>query len=269
MIVVSRDNKTVRLPQVSQARLKLFTLSNKSYLRRHFRRIAVLKSGLPRIFSQPTVVYLNHPSWWDPLVCLFLSRCFFADRVSFAPMDAAMLERYGFFRHLGFFGVERDAIRGASNFLRTSRALLASSRNMLWITPQGRFADVRERPLRLQTGLATIAGTLPGVVFVPLAMEYSFWTESRPEILVSFGRCLTFNGKRRIGTAQCNHILSDALEDTQDNLATAVCRRNPRDFLTIHRGQQGGNRIYDVSRRLKAWARGQSFAAEHQRESNE
>ena len=84
------------------------------------------------------------------------------------------------------FGVEQDTPRGALTFLRTARALLASSQNAVWLTPQGRFMDVRERPLRLKDGLGALATREPSAAFIPLAIEFAFWTESRPEILVSF-----------------------------------------------------------------------------------
>ena len=47
---------------------------------------------------------------------------------------------------LGVFGVEPKTMRGAREFLRTSRSILARPRTALWITAQGRFADARERP---------------------------------------------------------------------------------------------------------------------------
>ena len=64
----------------------------------------------------PLVIYSNHASWWDPLVGLVLKSEFFADRTPFAPMDAAMLERYKLFARLGFFGVEQHSRRGAIAF---------------------------------------------------------------------------------------------------------------------------------------------------------
>ena len=94
------------------------------------------------------MVYLNHPSWWDPLVCLVLAHRCFPGRAAFAPMDAAQLERYRFFRKLGAFGVERGTRHGAAAFLRIGTKVLARPGAMLWLTPQARFADARERPLR-------------------------------------------------------------------------------------------------------------------------
>ena len=175
-------------PHVSAGVMKVFAAYSRRYVRRHFHSFRILRSGLPpRDSARPLVIYLNHAAWWDPLVCLLLTREFFADRTSFAPIDAAMLERYGFFKHLGFFGIEPQTPRGARKFLRTTHAILASSGNAVWLTPQGRFLDVRERPLRLQDGLGARARHEPSAAFVPPAIEYSFWTEPRPEILVSFG----------------------------------------------------------------------------------
>ena len=38
--------------------------------------------------TRPIVIYLNHASWWDPLVCLYLARRFFRDWTSVAPIEA-------------------------------------------------------------------------------------------------------------------------------------------------------------------------------------
>ena len=185
MKVVTQEASRAALPHVSSGLLKVFAAYTRGYVRRHFHSFRILKSGLPpRDLARPLVIFLNHASWWDPLVCLLLSREFFPDRTSFAPIDAAMLERYGFFKHLGFFGIEQQTATGARKFLRTMRAILASSRNAVWLTPQGRFMDVRERPLRLQSGLGALATQSQSTLFIPLAIEYAFWTEPRPEILV-------------------------------------------------------------------------------------
>ena len=55
----------------------------------------------------------------------------------------------------------RTTARGAREFLRTSRAILARPRTALWITAQGRFADARERPAAIQPGVAHLV-TSPG-----------------------------------------------------------------------------------------------------------
>ena len=98
--------------------------------------------------GDPPVIYVNHASWWDPLVLLLLTHQLYPGRKFFAPMDAKALERYGFFRRIGCFGVELGSLRGAKQFLGASLAALGLPDGGLCVTPQGRFADVRERPVR-------------------------------------------------------------------------------------------------------------------------
>jgi hypothetical protein len=110
-----------------------------------------------------------------------------------------MIERYGFFKHLGFFGVEKNTPRGAITFLRTAHAILASSCNALWLTPQGRFMDVRERPLRLEDGLGALA-TLEPAPYSSRCHQYAFWTEppGNPGLLRQADRA-----GRRASTHRC------------------------------------------------------------------
>lgn len=249
-------------PRVSRGMLKIFAAYSRGYLRRRFHAVRVLKGALPpRDCPHPVVIYLNHAAWWDPLVCLLLAREFFPSRTSFAPIDAAMLERYRIFKRLGFFGIEQGTTRGARTFLRTAQATLASSANTLWLTPQARFADVRERPPRLQDGLGALAARNPNVAFIPLAIEYAFWTEPRPEILVAFGEPIFPAADRMAG--EWTRILTGALEQIQDDLAAHSCHRHAVDWLVLNRGKAGVNAIYDAWRALRAGFRGQPFARAH------
>ena len=254
-------------PHVSAAAMKGFAAYSRRYVRRNFHSVRILKSGRPpRDSARPIVIYLNHASWWDPLVCLLLSREFFPARTSFAPIDAAMLARYGFFKHLGFFGIEPQTQRGARTFLRTAHDLLASSRNAVWLTPQGRFMDVRERPLRLEEGLGALATREPSTVFIPLAIEYAFWSEPRPEILVSFGEPIVPAAKPARPAAAWTRVFTDALETAQDELATRSCRRDATEWITLNRGKSGVSGIYDGWRWLRARLRGEKFEPEHHAE---
>ncbi len=252
-------------PHVSHLVLKAFAAYSRRYLRQNFHGLRILKSGQPpRHSARPIVIYLNHAAWWDPLVCLLLAREFFPERTSFAPIDAAMLKRYGFFKHLGFFGVTPETQRGARTFLRTTHALLASSRNAVWFTPQGRFMDVRERPLRLEAGLGVLAAREPGALFIPLAIEYSFWTEPRPEILVSFGEPIVPGAEPARVASDWTRILTDALEAAQDELAQRSCRREVNQWVALQRGKLGGSAIYDAWRWLRSQVQGEKFRPEHQ-----
>jgi len=209
------------------------------------------------------VVYLNHASWWDPLVGLLLARTHLPQLSSYVPIDAAMLERYRFFRKLGCFGVERGTLRGGRNFLRTADRILARRDSLLWITPQGRFADVRERPLQLEEGVGVLASRHPDAAFVPLALEYVFWSEPRPEILVSFGQpLLPMDRPAQSGKSWTQHFAA-TLGVEQERLAQASMRRDPSEWVTMNRGRAGIQFFYDLWRRIGALVRGKTYVPGH------
>jgi 1-acyl-sn-glycerol-3-phosphate acyltransferase len=253
-------------PNVSAQAVKLFAAYTRRYLRKRFHAFRILRSGLPpRDLARPLVIFLNHASWWDPLVCILLARQFLPDRTSFAPIDAAMSARYHFFRHLGFFPIEQKAPRGALAFVRKAHAVLASPDHALWLTPQGRFVDVRERPLRFQNGLGALAAREPDAAFAPLAIEYAFWAEPRPEILCTFGNPIVPHNARR-DASEWTSFFTEALETLQNDLSARSCRRETTDWLTLNRGRSDVSGVYDAWRWARARLRGEPFTAEHQPE---
>jgi len=195
-----------------------------------FSAIRVSKAGLPAFHDgRPLIIYSNHPSWWDPVVYMIVLPKFFPQRQGFGPMDAAELGRWGFFRRLGVFGVERG-VRGAAKFLLFARTGLARPNTALWITAEGAFTDARSRPRHLQPGIAHLARDVPGIILLPLALEYVFWNESRPEILLRFGEPIE-GGPGRV--ANWTARLTDALTASMDALAQESASRDRSLFTTV------------------------------------
>jgi len=249
------------LPAVSPTAVRLFTAYSRSYVRRRFHSVRILRKGQPpTLHGRPVVFYLNHASWWDPLVCLLLARRYFDDRTSYAPIDRQMLERYAFFKRLGFFGVNSGRTR---RFLRTADAILANPNAALWITPQGDFTDVRTRPLQFQSGLGALALRHPETSFVPLAIEYPFWTEPQPEILLAFGRPIVPALEELTTTESCYGALLAGLEETQDTLGASSCLRTTDEWLWLDSGKSGVTPAFDAWQWLRAKLRGGAFHREH------
>lgn len=255
-------------PPISRALVRLFTLYSRGYLRRHFHTVRLLKTHvLPGPFDQlPIIVFLNHAAWWDPLICLLLAQKYFPNRASYAPIESAALGRYRFLGKLGFFGVETGSSRGATTFLQTSAAILDSVRRILWLTPQGQFADVRARPIAMQRGLAHLATRVPPSVLLPLAIEYTFWEERTPEVLLAFGTPLfTQHHRDSCGPDDWAAELERTLQDAQDALAAAAQRRVPNEWQVLLHGTAGTTMFYDAWRRVRALLRREKFQPEHSR----
>ena len=248
---------------------RLFAYYLRLRVRRGFHAMR-LSGGLPVVpGGQPVIVFANHPSWWDPAVFIILGDRLFRGRPGYAPMEADALRRYGFFRRLGAFGIEKNTTQGARRFLEVAHAVLAErgagGRAMIWVTAEGDFTDPRVRPVRLRPGVGHLARSIPNAVLLPLAMEYVFWNESRPELLLRFGAPIAADTAVR--PAEWTQRLQTALAREMDALAADSASREKQRFRTLLTGRAGSSTIYDTTRRLRATVRGQPFSAAHEEEA--
>jgi 1-acyl-sn-glycerol-3-phosphate acyltransferase len=228
-------------------------------LKRHFHAVRLSKGQRPdpsAIRGKPLIVYFNHPSWWDPLICLQLAARLFPDRTHYGPIDGAALGKYGFFEKLGFFGIEAGTARGARRFLAVSQEILSRPDTALWIAAEGRFSDPRERPVRLRSGIGHLASRVPKAVLLPLALEYPFWEERSPEALGRFGEEV-LSGDADLAAADWTPILEEQLAAALDVLAAEALSRDTAGFEVLLGGaaEVGGDSVW---RRLKDRFRGRS-----------
>ena len=229
---------------------------------RRFNAVRIARDGLPVVpLGRPVIICSNHPSWWDPAFFMLMQMLLFPNRRGFGPMDAVALAKYGLFERMGVFGIELDSRQGAVRFLDVSSRILADPANVLWITAQGGFADARERPIRLRPGIAHLLRRSPDAVVLPLAMEYSFWNEGKPEALARFGAPIAAGRAR--GVAEWTELLEAELTRTADALAADSQRRDVRLFQRLMRGNVAVGPVYSLYRRLRAMATGQEIDVSH------
>lgn len=234
------------------------------YFRRHMGALRLARWGRPPDLAadRPLVIVMNHPGWWDGALVVLLGDRLFPDRETYCPIDADMLAKYRVFGRMGGFGVSPDG-RGAADFLATSAEILARPGAAYWITAQGRFSDVRERPLGVKPGVARLAEIAPGAAFLPLAVEYDFWEERGAEACVAFGAPIPGEALAALARRERVARLESALADTMDRLATDVRARDPARFATLLSGRAGIGGVYDGWRRVSALLRGRRFDPSH------
>jgi 1-acyl-sn-glycerol-3-phosphate acyltransferase len=254
----------VDAPAISTWILFCFRRIVRGYFRRHFHGVRTI--GAERFVhdGSPLIVYANHSSWWDPMVSILLADRLMHQRKHYAPMDAAALERYAIFKKLGIFPVDTKSPRGAAQFLRAGRAILDAG-GVLWVTPQGKFVDPRERPLQFKPGLAALASrvaTASGTCVVfPMAIEYTFWDERLPECLLRFGEPV----RVAAGDApeEIELRLKQALLVTMDALKEAALCRDASHFQVLAAGTAGTGGFYSIGLRIEAFLRGKKYRPEH------
>src|SRR4051812_7710984 len=223
--------------------------------------------GLPSLpaGAGPLVIYSNHPAWWDAALYILAADRLFPDRESYAPIDAEMLQQYGVFGRIGAFGVDLNSARGAAAFLSASAEILSGQNRALWITAQGRFSDVRERPLGVKPGVARLPELAPNCTVVPLAIEYSFWLERGAEACIAFGPPMQARDLLALPRGARLQRLEGALTALVDQLSADVQTRDPTRFHTVLAGNAGIGGVYDRWRRLVAAMRGRAFDPAHER----
>jgi hypothetical protein len=218
--------------------------------------------------KMPIVVYANHSGWWDPIVAMMLRRKFFADRTFYAPIDADALANYRIMAQLGFYGLELDSLQGAADFLSITKRILETSHVSVWITPEGEFCDVRDHSKQLMPGLSHLAAKTPGVCFIPLAIEYAFWDESRPQIFTKLGAPLCTSLDPQLADrcktkAEWNTLLTEHLRSTQSELARDVISRDASRFDYVIASRPARLGWYDYFRSWAAWLQGRDFDPRH------
>jgi 1-acyl-sn-glycerol-3-phosphate acyltransferase len=251
-------------------------------MRKHFHTIAVNQQSLdpvPFTAKDALVVYANHASWWDPLAALLLAEEVFPEFRLYAPIDKRAFEKYRMFGHMGFFPVEQSNMQGAKQFLRTSRQILTKSGTSIWLTPEGRFVDVRDTAVPFRPGLSHLAASFlhrldsdqqgPQVWFVPAALEYTFWEERLPELLVWIGEPLCVSAEQSEFRRSSNpkklldKTLFERLRISQSQLAVASQNRDSSAFEPILQSSGKTFFLYDWMRRLRCLLTGKRFEADH------
>ena len=218
---------------------RVFTNYSRKLIARKFHafRTEGQTSDLLRVLDtsdKPLIVCLSHTSWWDPITALALARELVPSRTIAAPMDRAELKRFFFMRWLGVYGIDPDdpAILAPMTDYVINR-MRTQPRLTLWITPQGRFADVRA-PLEVRPGAAAIAtraaDEFGGVTVLSAAIEYAFWEDQKPEAFIRFAVC---EPPQANSLAAWHRVIVRTMQANAAALAERVIARNPGAFTVL------------------------------------
>ena len=200
---------------------------------------------------RPLIVLMNHSSWWDPLIGLYLARTLVPARPVLGPMESEQLTKFKFFRKLGIFGIDPDSPDSMNTL--TSHAttrLTQSPSTAFWLTPQGEFTDVRT-PVRLRPGAAAVAARLDslhpqGCRCVVIASELVFWIDRRPELLLNL-LLIDDDSTRRASTLGWTRAMTQTMQAAADQLATLARARDATAFdVLLGSGDGQINWLYNL-----------------------
>jgi hypothetical protein len=122
---------------------------------------------------------------------------------------------------------------------------------------------MRTRPAVFRPGLAALVARTGACTLVPLALEYTFWDERLPEILISCGEAIKIPDGQLHTAEEWSELLAAGLAATQDELAALSKLRDPALFTTILSGKVGIGAVYDAWKRLLALLGGRVYQGSH------
>jgi 1-acyl-sn-glycerol-3-phosphate acyltransferase len=228
-----------------------------SKLRGGFHRIRA--QGLERlrvaIEAEPggTLFLANHSCWWDLFLAHLLNERIPVD--GYGMMEHFNMVRFGFFRRIGAFSVDRTDPLAVRASLDYACELLRGPRAGVWIFPQGRMIGNDVRPLGFQRGLGVLIGRAGRVRVVATALRYEFWQDERPEAFVRFGEpAWVDRAERSTVVATWERRLTDEL----DALRADVSAQDANRFTTL---LQGSGSISDRYARFRGLVFGQPEGA--------
>lgn len=212
-------------------------------LRRSFQRIAINNLAPPAL--RPTLIYMNHPSWWDGYMPFFLSDELWR-REGYIMMEEPQLRRYSFFRYCGAFSVDRHNPREGLRSLAYAANLLDRAARIVWIFPQGTLTPSDRRPLETFAGTAHIAKRAAPVQCIPIALRPEFGQHQRPEMFVRIGPAHVVEAGV---AAKTLHADMDArLLHEMDQLRSDVIDGTAASYHTVLRGRDSVNVVWDRAR---------------------
>ena len=119
----------------------------------------------------PVIVALNHASWWDILLIIWLDGLVDAD--ARAVMDARNLKKLPYFGLIGAVPLDRQDKPQAWRDIASIAGLLDRPNRLVFIYPQGRHRPTGIRPLGLKPGVRVLAAHAR-VPVIPVSVQYGF-----------------------------------------------------------------------------------------------
>ncbi len=155
-------------------------------------------------------------------------------------------------KKLGFYPTQMNSHAGAANFLRNSNAILDQKNSVIWLTPEGRFCDIRDQSADLMPGLPHLVANRDKLAVVSLAIEYVFWNEQKPYMLMRLSEPIFTQELPTRNKVEVNAILTKNLRDNQAALAKLAIARSISPFQLIKNSSKRPSHMYDFARLMKS-----------------
>ena len=190
--------------------------------------------------SRATIFYAPHNNGWDGvlaynIVYRIIKKVIKKLRFRFMIEE---MNRFPLFQYVGCFPINKKSPQASMKFLRYAVTTRKDPDIAFWIFPQGIIRPPMYRPEIFQSGLAYIVKEavkqFGGVNLVPVAINYTFLRQDRPEILIEFGEPRVVNDPS-LNRKDFTHMLEREFEHFLDKQQSDISSANFEGYHYLYR----------------------------------
>jgi chlorobactene lauroyltransferase len=204
----------------------------------------------------PIILCMTHSGWYDGYLAFVLNERVF-HRDGYLMMEEVNLARYFFFTWAGVFGIDRDNVRSAlASIEYISGVLSEGEHKLLCMFPQGTMRHPDLRPLKLYSGVATIARRVGRCAIIPTAVRYDFIMDQTPDAFLRIGPPIMVDSEKLpVNSRELTNRLAEALTDAADQLHADISTYNRAPYRCLMTGRGSINKIWDETVEVAGRAR--------------
>lgn len=167
--------------------------------------------------DMPVIMYAPHSNWWDGIVAYAINSGICHTEMRLMVEE---LKRFPLLRHAGCFSINKKSPQASMTALKYAVGELANLKCNLYIYPQGIIKPPNFRPIEFQSGLAYMVEKAVKkygkVALLPVAVNYFFLRDNRPEVFVEFGERIEVYKGNKIDRKEFTEYLAKNLEELCD-----------------------------------------------------
>ncbi len=186
-----------------------------------------------------TIFYAPHSNWWDGLIG-YVTIHFLLRKTGKFRMRLMIEEmnRFPLFQYVGCFPINKKSPQSAMQSLSYAANTLKDNDIAFWLFPQGIIRPPHYRPEIFQSGLAYMAKNAAkkfgGVNLIPVAVNYTFLRQDRPEVLLEFGEPKIIKDPN-FDRKDYTHKLEREFEDFTDKQQSDISRGDFEGYQYLYK----------------------------------
>ncbi|MFP8488462.1 lysophospholipid acyltransferase family protein [Gracilimonas sp. Q87] len=173
--------------------IRFFSLYTKWKLKRTFEQVWIKQEYTPSDDTK-TVYFLNHNSWWDGLIPLYLNEYFFKQNAR-AIMEDKQMKKHPFFSKIGAFSIDLNDPKASVTSLRYAIESLKRNNACLFIYPEGKIKPASESKPDFKNGLSWLYKKVEEIDFVPIGIYMHSFRSAKPELYISIGDTVDYDNQ--------------------------------------------------------------------------